>query len=89
MSSQSGSRTEAVSSRLTSVLSASFTDLEIRDALGILESSGIRNTPDTRRRLRIDVQQNMIDYNGDIVKDFGAVAEVDEMIQSTQDYLLT
>jgi conserved oligomeric Golgi complex subunit 6 len=68
--------TNTLSSRITSVLSASYADLEIRDALETLDARGIRNTAETRRQLRLDVQKEVIQCNGDIVKDFGQVAEV-------------
>ncbi|KAF2495243.1 oligomeric Golgi complex subunit 6 [Lophium mytilinum] len=65
----------ALSGRITSVLSASYADLDIRDALETLNGRGIRNTAETRRQLRLDVQKEVIQCNGDIVKDFGQVAE--------------
>ncbi|KAF1834290.1 oligomeric complex COG6 [Decorospora gaudefroyi] len=65
----------ALSSRITSVLSASYADLEIRDALETLDARGIQNTAETRRQLRLDVQKEVIQCNGEIVKDFGQVAE--------------
>ena len=66
----------ALSSRITSVLSASYADLDIRDALETLDARGIQNTPGTRRQLRLDIQKEVIQCNGEIVKDFGQVAEV-------------
>jgi hypothetical protein len=66
----------ALSSRITSVLSASYADLEIRDALETLDARGVRNTAETRRQIRLDVQKEVIQCNGEIVKDFGEVAEV-------------
>lgn len=66
----------ALSSRITSVLSASYADLDIRDALETLDARGIQNTPETRRQLRLDIQKEVIQCNGEIVKDFGQVAEV-------------
>jgi len=69
-------RANALSSRITSVLSASYADLEIRDALETLDARGVRNTAETRRQIRLDVQKEVIECNGEIVKDFGQVAEV-------------
>lgn len=66
----------ALSSRITNVLSASYADLEIRGALETLDERRIHNTAETRRKIRIDVQQEVIKCNGEIVKDFGQVAEV-------------
>lgn len=65
-----------LSSRITSVLSASYADLDIRDALETLDARGVQNTAETRRQLRLDVQREVIQCNGEIVKDFGAVADV-------------
>jgi hypothetical protein len=73
----------ALSSRITSVLSASYADLEIRDALETLDARGVRNTAETRRQIRLDVQKEVIECNGEIVKDFGQVAEVS--VQSSRD----
>jgi hypothetical protein len=66
----------ALSSRITSVLSASYADLEIRDALETLDSRGVENTSETRRQLRLHVQKEVVQCNGEIIKDFGQVAEV-------------
>jgi hypothetical protein len=68
--------TNALSSRITSVLSASYADLEIRDALETLDARRVQNTAETRRQLRLDVQKEVIECNGEIIKDFGQVAEV-------------
>ncbi|KAL5120907.1 Golgi transport complex subunit 6 [Pleosporales sp. CAS-2024a] len=65
----------AFSSRITSVLSASYADLEMRDALETLDARGVLNTAETRRQIRLDVQKELIECNGEIVKDFGHVAE--------------
>lgn len=69
-------RTNALSTKLTSVLSSSYTDYEIRDALRILDQRGITNDEDTRRNLKAYAQKEVIDCNAKIVDDFGKVAEV-------------
>jgi len=69
-------RPNALSNRISSVLSASYADLEIRDALRTLDERQIKNTAETRRRIRLDVQKEVMEHNGDIIKDFGLVAEV-------------
>lgn len=69
-------RSNALANRITGVLSASYADSEIRDALNTLETMGIQNTPETRRGLRWNVQRELIECNGAIVKDFGHAAEV-------------
>ncbi|KAK3112308.1 Golgi transport complex subunit 6 [Teratosphaeriaceae sp. CCFEE 6253] len=68
-------RSSALQNRITGVLSASYADLEIRDALTILDERGLQNTAESRRDLRLDVQQELIECNGEIVADFGKVAE--------------
>ena len=68
-------RANALSSKISSVLSASYADLEIRDALETLEARQITNTADTRRNLRLDVQKEILSCNGEIVQDFGHVAK--------------
>lgn len=69
-------RSNTLSSKVTSVLAASYADLEIRDALRLLDSRGLVNTPETRRQIRLDVQKDVIESNGAIVREFGHVAEV-------------
>jgi hypothetical protein len=69
-------RSSALSSRITSVLSTSYADLDLRDALETLDSRGFTNSQDARRNLRLDLQQEVIQCNGEIIKDFGQVAEV-------------
>lgn len=70
------SRVNPLSSKITSVLSASYADSDIRDALSLLDKRGVQNNPETRRQLRLDVQKEVIDGNGDIIREFGHVAEV-------------
>ncbi|WEW60610.1 Golgi transport complex subunit 6 [Emydomyces testavorans] len=65
----------AFSNRLNTVLSSSYTDSDIRDALETLDNRGIQNTAETRRTLRLDIQKEVIDCNGSIIQDFGKVAE--------------
>lgn len=69
-------RSTALSNRLTSVLSASYADSDIRDSLETLSIREIHNTAGTRRQLRLDVQKEVVDSNAEIVRDFGKVAEV-------------
>lgn len=69
-------RSNALSSKVNSVLSASYADLEIRDALHLLDERGIENTAETRRQLRLDIQRDVIESNGLVIREFGDVAEV-------------
>ncbi len=69
-------RNHNLSNKLTSVLSASYADSEIREALRQLDATHFQNTSEVRRGLRFDVQKEVIDCNSRIIDDFGAVAEV-------------
>ncbi|KAL8378316.1 hypothetical protein RB599_008222 [Gaeumannomyces hyphopodioides] len=64
-----------LSSKVTSVLSTSYADSEFRDALALLDSRGLQNSAETRRRLRLDLQKEVIDSNGQIINEFGRVAD--------------
>ncbi|KAL4868588.1 hypothetical protein BDV12DRAFT_169360 [Aspergillus spectabilis] len=68
-------RSNALSNRLTSVLSVSYADSDIRDALETLSLRGVHNTAKVRRQLRLDIQKEVVDCNAEIVRDFGNVAE--------------
>lgn len=68
-------KSSALQTRITTVLSASYADLEIRDALAILDTRGLQNTAETRRKLRLDAQQDLVQCNAEIVRDFGQVAQ--------------
>ncbi|KAH7029398.1 oligomeric Golgi complex subunit 6 [Microdochium trichocladiopsis] len=76
-----------VSSKVTSVLSTSYADAEFRDALALLDRRALANTAEIRRQLRLDVQKEVIDSNGQILTEFGRVAEQLRKIGSTIDKL--
>ncbi|MCJ1436465.1 Golgi transport complex subunit 6 [Xylographa pallens] len=80
-------RSNAISTKLSSILSTSFVDADIRETLRTLDERETRNTPETRRGLRLDAQKEVIERNGDIIKDFGHVAEQLKRIGSTIDSL--
>lgn len=69
-------RSNPLSAKVTGVLSASYADSDIRDALMLLDKRSLENNPETRRQLRLDVQKEVIESNGDIIREFGHVAEV-------------
>ncbi|KAK7899921.1 Golgi transport complex subunit 6 [Exophiala xenobiotica] len=71
----SARRTNALSTKLTSVLSSSYAAYEIRDALRLLDARGVHNDEETRRNLKLNAQKEVIDCNAKIVDDFGYVAE--------------
>lgn len=69
-------RTNALANKISSVLLTSYTDTEIREAFATLDERNVQNTPEVRRRLRVDAQKDVLDCNGGIVRDFGRIAEV-------------
>ena len=69
-------RPNALTSKLTSMLSTSCADLDVREALDILDQRGVSNTPEARRQLKSNLQKEVIDCNGEIIQDFGQVAQV-------------
>lgn len=71
-----GSKNNALGNKISSVLSASYADSEIRNALGLLDARGTTNTNNARRNLRLDAQKEVIDCNVAILEEFGHVAEV-------------
>jgi hypothetical protein len=75
-SSSQASRSNPLSAKVTSVLSASYADSDIRDALKLLDQRNLQNSSETRRQIRLDVQKEVIESNGDIIREFGHVAEV-------------
>jgi len=74
-------RSNALSSKVTSVLSSAYTDPDIRDALALLDTRGLENSPETRRQLRLNVQKDVIQSNGDVIREFGHVAEACRSVQ--------
>lgn len=66
-----------LSTKITTLLSSSYSDLDLRDALHTLETTHkiTKNSPATRRNLRLNVQREILDSNSAILDDFGQVAE--------------
>ncbi|KAK3384754.1 oligomeric complex COG6-domain-containing protein [Podospora didyma] len=64
-----------LSSKVTSVLSTSYADTEFREALALLDDRNVYNTSEARRRLRLDLQKEVIDSNGEVINEFAKVAE--------------
>lgn len=65
-----------LASKATSILSSSYSDNEFRGALALLDERKVLNDAETRRRIRLDLQKEVIDSNGEIIGEFGRVAEV-------------
>ncbi|KAI4597827.1 Golgi transport complex subunit 6 [Pestalotiopsis sp. 9143b] len=76
-----------LTSKVTSVLSTSYADAEFRDALDLLDGRGVGNNPETRRQLRLEIQKDVIESNGQIISEFGRVAEHLRRIGATIDKL--
>ncbi|KAF5244474.1 hypothetical protein FANTH_7743 [Fusarium anthophilum] len=76
-----------LTSKVTSVLSTTHSDTEFRDALALLDERGIQNDAETRRRVRLDLQKEVIDSNGEVIAEFGRVAEQLRRIKTTIDKL--
>ncbi|KAI1428930.1 oligomeric complex COG6 [Xylaria sp. FL1777] len=84
---QANRATNPISSKITSVLSTSYADSEFREALVLLDERDISNSAETRRQLRLDVQREVIDSNGQIINEFGRVADQLRRIGATIDKL--
>ena len=79
-----GAGTSALSSKIASVLSTSYADTEFREALFLLDERGLQNVAENRRKLRLDLQKEVIDSNGEIIHEFGKVAEVCVVVHTTR-----
>lgn len=64
------------SSKVTTVLATSYADSEFRDALSLIDDRSVTNTSATRRQLRLNLQKEVIESNGDIITEFGKVSDV-------------
>ncbi|KAI0388706.1 oligomeric complex COG6 [Xylariaceae sp. FL0594] len=71
----SSKATNPLSSKVTAVLSSVYADAELRQALSLLDERGVGSSSHTRRQLRLDVQKEVIETNGQIISEFGRVAE--------------
>lgn len=77
------------SSKVTAVLATSYADSEFRDTLSLLDERGLANSAATRRQLRLQLQKEVIDSNGDIIAEFGKVADVSFISSGPTDVMLT
>lgn len=69
-------RANALSTKLAAVLSSSYADSELREALRLLDIKDTQATSSHQTDLKANVQKEVIDANGRIIDDFGNVAEV-------------
>ncbi|ATY64769.1 AAA-core [Cordyceps militaris] len=62
--------TNPLATKVSAVLSTSYSDAEFRGTLALIDQRGIRNDGKTRRRLRLELQKDVIEKNGRILDDF-------------------
>ncbi|RMZ75604.1 hypothetical protein DV737_g5215, partial [Chaetothyriales sp. CBS 132003] len=68
-------KANALSTKLATVLSSSYADSEIREALRLLDLRQGAHHDDIKHNLKANVQKEVIDANARILDDFGRVAE--------------
>ncbi|KAM0285516.1 hypothetical protein ACHAQH_001466 [Verticillium albo-atrum] len=76
-----------LSSKVTAILSTSYADSEFREALALLDERQMSNNAHVRRQVRLDLQKEMIECNGDIITDFGHVADQLRRVRHTLNQL--
>ena len=69
-------RNNALANKIAGVLSTSFANADIRDAIEVLDQQDFHSTPETRRQFKLNIQKEVIDCNGEVIIAFGEVAEV-------------
>lgn len=75
-SSNTSKRTNALSTKIASVLSTSYADSEIRDGLRLLDLREGKLDDDGPLDLKSEAQKQVTDTNTKVIDDFGQVAEV-------------
>ena len=75
MSSTYTSHSSALSGRIASVLATSYVDNDIRESLRLLDLQGFEVTERSRRDLKLDIDEQLRECNGEIIDDFGKIAE--------------
>lgn len=66
----------SLATKVTAVLSTSFSDTEFREALALIDQQEFANDAKNRRQIRINLHKDVIDSNGTIIDNFGRVSEV-------------
>ncbi|KAK9355414.1 oligomeric Golgi complex subunit 6 [Lipomyces doorenjongii] len=69
-----GSRSNLLSLKLSEILSSSYSDSSIRDALLLLGERIQENTPEMRRQFRANVEAEVIEANGQVLEQFSKIA---------------
>ena len=75
----SARRGNALSNKLTSVLSSSYADNEIRDALRLFDTRYGQIDVNRDFDLKYEAQKQVIETNARIIDDFAKVAKVDRL----------
>ncbi|KAH0599284.1 hypothetical protein MHUMG1_03401 [Metarhizium humberi] len=65
----------SLATKVTAVLSTSFSDTEFREALALIDEQEFANDAKNRRQIRINLYKDVIDSNGTIIDNFGRVSE--------------
>ncbi|SPO01311.1 related to Conserved oligomeric Golgi complex subunit 6 [Cephalotrichum gorgonifer] len=63
------------SSKVNGVLATSYADSEFREVLSMVDERGLENSSELRRQIRLQLQKEVIESNGEIIREFGHVAE--------------
>ncbi|KAK9448007.1 oligomeric Golgi complex subunit 6 [Limtongia smithiae] len=74
VSSGGSSRSNLFSLKLAEILSTSYADSSIRDALQLLGERIQDNTPEMRRQFRANVEAEVIEANGQVLEQFSNIA---------------
>lgn len=82
-------RSNALSNRLTNVLSSSYADTEIRDALRLFDARYRDKDIENEVDLRYETQREVIEANARIIDDFAKVARVRAYMVAFSNILLT
>ncbi|KAK9247986.1 oligomeric Golgi complex subunit 6 [Lipomyces tetrasporus] len=69
-----GSRSNLLSLKLSEILSTSYSDSSIREALLLLGERIQENTPEMRRQFRANVEAEVIEANGQVLEQFSRIA---------------
>ncbi|KAK9479260.1 oligomeric Golgi complex subunit 6, partial [Lipomyces japonicus] len=67
-------RSNLLSLKLAEILSTSYADSNIRDALVLLDKRIQDNTPEMRRQFRANVEAEVIEANGQVLEQFSKIA---------------
>ncbi|KAG6049521.1 hypothetical protein E4U17_006793 [Claviceps sp. LM77 group G4] len=79
----------SVSAKVTSVLSVSFSDSEFRDTLSLFDQRMLPNDAKSRRKIRLDLQKDVLECNGLVIDRFGRVVEQLSHVRDVLDTLNT